>query len=371
MLAVADRQNLSEQEPRDTQACRNYMSADRAHTSRAAALRSVLLISLALALAVGELAAASVDSDESAGQQADERQPATLYAVPTTADRAGRILAPVKINGRGPFRFILDTGANSSALAPDVVEALALPATQSAVLGVHGVTGVANLPAVWVEKIQAGEIAFEQLAVPVLGSAVFAEADGILGVDGLQHARIEVDFTRDRVSISRSTGRRDRDGALLVRAELRYGGLLLVDGKVGRIPVKALIDTGAERSLGNMALYDALSSRSRRPSEIVSTTVAGATPGLVTGTSLRTPTVRIGEARLRNMVVTFGDLHVFKVWGLTEEPALLIGMDLLGTLQRFVVDYPRREFLLKSRPSGVPGIRRCGGTECQTRIPEG
>ena len=237
-------------------------------------------------------------------------------------------------------------------------------------LGVHGVTGVANLPAVWVEKIQAGEIEFEQLAVPVLGSAVFAEADGILGVDGLQDARIEVDFVRDRVSISRSTGRRDRDGALLVRAELRHGGLLLVDGKVGRIPVKALIDTGAERSLGNMALFDALAS-SRRPSEVVSTTVAGATPGLVTGTSLRTPTVRIGEARLRNMVVTFGDLHVFKVWGLTEEPALLIGMDLLGTLQRFVVDYPRREFLLKSRPSGIPGIRRCGGVECQTRIPEG
>jgi predicted aspartyl protease len=330
-----------------------------------------LQLLLALLLTSVRPVAASGGSVEEADRGVDERRPAELYAVPTTADRAGRILAPVEINGRGPYRFILDTGANSSALAPRVAEALALPAAQSAVLGVHGVTGMANLPAVWVEKIQAGEIAFEQLAVPVLGSTVFAEADGILGVDGLQDARIEVDFTRNRVSISRSTGRRDRDGALLVRAELRHGGLLLVDGKVGRIPVKALIDTGAERSLGNMALYDELASRSRRPSEVVSTTVAGATPGLVTGTSLRTPTVRIGEARLRNMVVTFGDLHVFKVWGLTEEPALLIGMDLLGTLQRFVVDYPRREFLLKSMPSGVPGIRRCGGTECQTRIPEG
>lgn len=326
---------------------------------------------LALAAVVAERTAASGDPIRGGSPDADEQHDSTLYAVPTTADRAGRILAPVEINGRGPFRFILDTGANSSALAPDVAEKLGLPATESTVLGVHGVTGMANLPAVRVEKIQAGEIEFEQLAVPVLRSAVFAEADGILGVDGLQDARIEVDFIRDRVTISRSTGRRDRDGALLVRAELRHGGLLLVDGKVGRIPVKALIDTGAERSLGNMALYDAIASRSRRPSEVVSTTVAGATPGLVTGTSLRTPTVRIGEARLQNMVVTFGDLHVFKVWGLTEEPALLIGMDLLGTLQRFVVDYPRREFLLKSRPSGIPGIRRCGGTECQTRIPEG
>ena len=347
------------------------MSGNSASISGNGAAWLVLQLLLALLLTSARPAAASDGPVEEADRGVDERQPAQLYAVPTTPDRAGRILAPVEINGSGPYRFILDTGANSSALAPRVAEALALPAAQSAVLGVHGVTGMANLPAVWVEKIQAGEIAFEQLAVPVLGSAVFAEADGILGVDGLQDARIEVDFTRNRVSISRSTGRRDRDGALLVRAELRHGGLLLVDGKVGRIPVKALIDTGAERSLGNMALYNELASRSRRPSEVVSTTVAGATPGLVTGTSLRTPTVRIGEARLRNMVVTFGDLHVFKVWGLTEEPALLIGMDLLGTLQRFVVDYPRREFLLESRPSGVPGIRRCGGTECQTRIPEG
>ena len=38
------------------------------------------------------------------------------FATPTTLDRAGRIVAPVEINGRGPFRFILDTGANRSAM---------------------------------------------------------------------------------------------------------------------------------------------------------------------------------------------------------------------------------------------------------------
>jgi hypothetical protein len=45
--------------------------------------------------------------------------------------------------------------------------------------------------------------------------------------------------------------------------------------------------------------------------------------------------------------VTFGDFHVFKVWSLLDEPALVIGMDVLGTLSEFSIDYPRREFQLK------------------------
>ncbi|MFL6618280.1 MAG: hypothetical protein ACJ8MH_06740, partial [Povalibacter sp.] len=37
-------------------------------------------------------------------------QPDHLFAAPTRADRIGRIMAPVTINGRGPFRLIVDTG---------------------------------------------------------------------------------------------------------------------------------------------------------------------------------------------------------------------------------------------------------------------
>jgi hypothetical protein len=179
-----------------------------------------------------------------------------------------------------------------------------------------------------------------------------------------------VDFERDRVTIRRSTGRRAPRNYLVVPATLQHGGLLLVEGRVGRVPVKAILDTGAERSIGNEALRQALVLSARRPSETVSSTVIGATPQVAQGVSFEAPDVEIGGARLMNLVVTFGDLHVFDVWSLLEEPALLIGMDLLGTVPRFVVDYPRREFQLKKAPGRrVRGIRHCGGTECRTRIP--
>jgi len=340
------------------------MAAPRLRLRSTGWLAAVVVAALGLSPAVVADPTATDDPNVAAVQSAG------LYAIPTTSDRTGRVLAPVEINGRGPFRLILDTGANRSALSAQVAESLSLPATRAARLGVHGVTGAAEVPAVSVDSIKAGGILLERLDVPVLTGRVLAEADGILGIDGLQDARIDVDFVRDRVTIDRATGKRPRDGAMVIRAELRHGGLLVAHGKVGRVPVTVLIDTGAERSLGNMALHDALLIGGQRSSETVRTVVTGATPEIATGTSLRAPTVVIGDVRFRNLIVTFGDLHVFEVWGLVDEPAIVIGMDLLGTLQRFVVDYPRREFLLMSRTTGLKGVRQCGGTECRTRLPE-
>jgi predicted aspartyl protease len=301
---------------------------------------------------------------------ADAPESAPTYAARTTTDRIGRIVAKVEINGRGPFRFVLDTGANRSAMSAATAEALQLVPAEGDVVSVHGVTGNASLPVVEVDRLQVGELLFRKQRLPVLPSAVFAGTDGILGVDCLQDARIEVDFGRDRVTIRRSSGRRAGSGFLVVPAWLERGGLLLVEGQVGSVPVKAILDTGAERSLGNEALRAALGQKARRPHDAVPTTVIGATPQLGQAMSFEAPSIEIGGAHLNNLTVSFGDLHVFNVWSMLDEPALLIGMDLLGTLEKFVVDYTRREFHLKPVSARGPGVRRCGGsTECATRIP--
>jgi predicted aspartyl protease len=290
-----------------------------------------------------------------------------LYAAPTRADRSGRILAAVEVNGRGPFRFILDTGANSSALAPRVVEELGLPA--AAGVQVHGVTGTALLPAVNVESMRAGEVILPPAVLPVLPGDIFGDADGILGVTGMQAMRIDVDFLHDRVTIARSRDRRATGGFVTVKASLWQGGLLLVEGRVGSIPAQVIIDTGAERTMGNVPLREAILARSKRGEEFA-TTVFGATPDVESGTYFRAPRIAIGSAHLVDLPVTFGDLHVFDLWGLTDEPALVIGMDVLGRLERFVVDYRRREFQIKPRGTGSASIRKCTPSTCGSRIPE-
>jgi predicted aspartyl protease len=293
-----------------------------------------------------------------------------LYAAPTRADRAGRIHAAVMINGQGPFRFILDTGANRSALSPSVVERLHLPPTEQVFLEVHGVTGSAVLPAVHIESLRAGDIVLPPVNLPVLPGDVFGRADGILGISGLQRASIDVDFANDRVVIAPSTGRRPAGDYMVVPTKITRGGLLQARGRVGRTRVTVIIDTGAERTLGNMPLLAELQKRSDRADETATNVVGATTTVTSAGISLVAPTIMIGEAELTDLPVTFGDLHAFEVWGLTKEPALLIGMDLLGLLQEFVIDYRRGELYLKTYRADAPHLQHCDVVWCRTRIPE-
>ena len=294
--------------------------------------------------------------------------PGPLYAAPTRLDQAGRILAAVEINGQGPFRFIVDTGANRSALAPRTAARLGLPAQPETALFVEGVTGSAVLPSVEIESLKAGDVVMPRRRLPVLTSDIFGGADGILGIEGLDGARLDVDFARDRVTIAPSTGRRMSADALVVPVTLDHGGLLMAKGQMGRIPVQVVIDTGAERTLGNLPLRDALMHRIAADRRY-SATVLGATPEIASGVSFRAPALKIGQVRLANLPVTFGSLHVFEVWGLAQEPALIIGMDLLGTLRQFAVDYRRKELQLTTYQDTLPNVQKCGPNECGTRLP--
>lgn len=322
-----------------------------------------------LALAATGAAADEPSPPQAPGSEAAPSKPEPLYAAPTREDRVGRIHAAVEIDGRGPYRFIVDTGANSSALSPQVVEQLALPPAEGGAVQVHGVTGAAMLPAVKVESLVVGGIVLPPATLPVVPGDIFAGADGILGVAGIQEMRMEVDFMHDRVEIAPSKGRRAPAGFLTVRARLWQGGLLLVDGHVGTVPTKVIIDTGAERTIGNMRLREALHNKAQRSKEN-EVTVYGATPGLGEATYFKVPRIRIGPAQLVDLPVTFGDLYVFQLWGLTEEPALVVGMDVLGRLERFVVDYQRAEFQMKSAGGKGVAVRRCTSSTCGSRIPE-
>src|ERR1700728_2192532 len=79
--------------------------------------------------------------------------PEPRYVAPTMRDQIGRIWAPVRINGRGPFRKVLDTGANRSGVTKTVAEVLNLPLDQSPPFLLHGVTGIATVPTIHVDSV--------------------------------------------------------------------------------------------------------------------------------------------------------------------------------------------------------------------------
>lgn len=305
---------------------------------------AALLTTLAFApVQAGDLAAQVPAVAESAEEE-------HLYAAPTRWDRIGRIAAPVMINGQGPFRMILDTGANQSVITQRVANLLGLPILPEMQVMLHGVTGSAAVPFVELQSMQTGDLIQENIKVAVLPT-VMGGADGILGVQGFDGLRVTVDFDRDRITITRSRGQRARSTEGTIPATLRFGRLLVVSGYVGSIRVKAVIDTGAEMTLGNLALRDALLRRRGGENGPDDAIVVGLDYTTQSGRYLRTPLIRLGDAEIGNVPIIYGDIHVFKLWELQDEPALLVGMDILGALQRLVIDYRREEIQFRNRRS--------------------
>ena len=182
-----------------------------------------------------------------------------MFAAPTRLDRIGRVMTQVMVNGKGPFRFVIDTGASRSTLAPHLARALGLTHSVGRNVMLNGVTGAAEVPTVAIDSIEIGALKFENQDLPVIFTSIMGNADGILGVAGFHDQRIDVDFKRDRVSVLDSNGRRPHYSMVTARAERNDNGLMIVDVRVGRrIKAKAVIDTGAERTLGNLALQNAM-----------------------------------------------------------------------------------------------------------------
>ena len=274
-----------------------------------------------------------------------------LFAVPTQRDRIGRILAPVMINGKGPFRLIIDTGANHSTMAPHLAQKLGLIATPDNDRIVRGVTGSARVPAVLVDKLEAGMMVVEQAYVPVIGTTMTADADGILGVAGLRNARIIVDFRNDKVSITRSRPRDYGGEFMIIEAGRMPDGTLVVDASVRGVRARAVIDTGAERTLGNLALREAVRAKRRDRGPPRATDVYGATPEVYQGESVYAPSIRLGEVTVTGVDIIYGDFPIFEAWDLHERPAMLIGMDILGVADTLVIDFSRMQVRVRRGPT--------------------
>jgi hypothetical protein len=56
----------------------------------------------------------------------------------------------------------------------------------------------------------------------------------------------------------------------------------------------------------------------------------------------------LGKIEIRGARITYGEVRIFEHWKLTQEPALLIGMDALGHLDALIIDYKRRELQLRT-----------------------
>ena len=302
------------------------------------------------------LACDSARTDEGAASSASSKHdveleeivvqaPEPKFVAPTNRDRIGRIWAPVLIDGKGPFRLVLDTGANRSAVTASTAQTLATPATARAQAQVMGFTGSAVVPTIRVDSMEIGDLALGPANLPVLED-VFGGADGVLSFTGLARERIVADFANDRLEIARSKRQRAPGG--FARVPLRMiDGLPVAQVRIGGVYAKAIIDTGAQLSVANLALRDALAHSV--PRAAVREDIVGVTLDMQSGDRIPSPDMQIGPLTIRRMSLVFGDMYLFQHWHLTDEPALAIGMDMLGQFDVLIIDCEQHEMQLRPR----------------------
>ncbi|MFL6602037.1 MAG: retropepsin-like aspartic protease [Steroidobacteraceae bacterium] len=291
---------------------------------------------------------------ERAGAVAALPDGTSLFASPTTRDHVGRVVAPVTINGKGPFRFIVDTGANHSTISLGLAQTLGLRPTEVPSVVLDGITGSAQVSFVTVDRLQAGDLILQDEPLPVVSGEFMAGADGVLGAAGFTTKSLMVDFQHNRVAISHGVTSTVRTASTKIHALRLTHGLIMLETRVGGVRVQAVVDTGSERTLGNLALRNALHPPNRLGAVVQLTSVYGATQELESGEIRPAPNIMVESLRITDAHIIYGDFHIFKVWNMNDRPALILGMDVLGTMPALGIDFEKQDvYLVGVRPQGA------------------
>ena len=268
-----------------------------------------------------------------------EAEPPPIF-LDTALDAIDRMTVEVFINGQGPFNFVVDTGADRSALSTTVAARLGLERGRDVML--HGVGGSALTSTAKVPLMVAGDSRMKDAELPVLPPERLG-VDGLLGVDMLDNRNVIMDFRRKRLEVRRSTalsaafpGVRE----VSVIADARFGRLAVANARVSGVRCVAFIDSGSGASMGNMALAEAIKLRVRRkPEPAMAIRLIGAAGEATVGELRIVRSIELGALRMTNLPLVLADLHIFDVWNLNSRPAVLLGVDVLKMFARVELDF--------------------------------
>jgi len=251
-----------------------------------------------------------------------------------------RMFVQVQVNGKGPFRFFVDSGADRSVIGSVLARQLALPAEQPLIL--QGMAGASRVETVRMDRIRIGASEINDIVAPTLPEE-YLGAQGLLGIDALEDQRLMLDFQRKMIVVQDARKPAPAyDGEIVVTARRRNGQLILTEASVMNNRVYVVIDTGTQMSVGNSALL-ARVFRGGTPPPSQPITMISVTGQPVAARMIVLPEISIGGMVLRQVPVAFADVPPFRLFGLTDHPSLLLGSDLLEAFGRVSLDFRRRK----------------------------
>jgi predicted aspartyl protease len=259
-------------------------------------------------------------------------------------DAANHLTIDATINGKGPFHFVVDTGADRSVIAEDVASLLGLLHERQVL--VEGVVRTITAQTVHLDNLSFGPVSRDNLNVPVLPRGLLG-ADGYLGLDAVDGYRVTLDFKNRALEITQPRHAQllnwNPPNEALVPVVGRFGHLRSLKCRADGVRTTAFIDTGAEVSVGNAKLLEALMDISPTYLRPETVPLTGITGGVVRGNLTTVNKIHLNSLVFDGCNIIIADLQIFELWGLSDTPALLIGMNFLRQFSRVSIDYGRKE----------------------------
>lgn len=287
------------------------------------------------------------------------------FIEPFDLDASRRMSVKVMVGGQGPFSFLVDTGAERTVIARELAVRLGL--VEGAKLRLATIGGSTTVPSYRVAALQMSKLHLASVEAPAFFGRHIGAA-GLIGVDMLEERRILIDFRKETMQILETRRRaspiiRD-DDAIVVTARNSAGRLILSDARLNGKRIDVIVDTGAQTSVGNMALKKLVTERRANRFPFVATILDAVTGEAVPATRTAIKRIVINGMDVNDLPVSFADSQAFRALGLHERPALLLGMDSLSLFDRVEIDFPNKRvvFDLPDEASHKTKIRFAANT---------
>ncbi len=269
--------------------------------------------------------------------------PSPYTEVPLVED-SGRLLVPVRIAGHDSLVFILDTAAGGSVISPGTRDRLGIDPAAGETVQVSGASGVAGFLRVPLPPVSVGGEEVAGLSAVVTEMARFRHSAGpayagILGNDFLRAFDVEVDVPAGRLRLwrhGRGAAPVPRDAPAAVANLSSIPGFVMFDVAVGDTTARAILDSGARRSILNWRAAAGAGVSRGTPGMQVERAAGGMSGDTVESHRYRFERVGVGGLRFPELEMRISDLPVFRSVGLAERPAMIVGVDVMRTCRVFI-----------------------------------
>ena len=183
--------------------------------------------------------------------------------VPITLSDSRLPTVDVMLNGKGPFHFVIDSGAGFVVVSEDVARTLKLRHVAAGGTS-RGVSGSGRFSIVYgvLERLSMGAMTME--SVPTYIRKIHdvsnrKKIDGYIGLSVLSHFRVAVDYERRVLELrpSEEPGQPLVDGDVEIPYRMTNGGMLSVRADIGTpVPLNFIVDTGASSTVVSSRAFD-------------------------------------------------------------------------------------------------------------------